>query len=76
MAKALRKAGVEMPPSAESAPEERLLGDPRATKAVLGFLAETTVACPQGAERETSRAHRDDEWGLGALVEAEQTGEG
>jgi hypothetical protein len=73
MAKALRKAGVEMPPSAESAPEERLLGGPRATKAALGFLAETTVACPQGAERETSRAHREDEWGLGALVEACRT---
>jgi hypothetical protein len=38
MAKALRKAGVEMPPSAESTPEKRLLGDPRATKAILGFL--------------------------------------
>jgi hypothetical protein len=34
------------------------------------------VARPQGAEREAARAQRDDEWGLGALVEAERTGEG
>src|SRR4029077_8482229 len=75
MAKALRKAGVNMP-SAENTPEERLLGDPRATKAILGFLTETTVACPQGEEREASRTQREDEWGLEALVEAERAGEG
>ena len=75
MFKALRKAGVDLP-LAEGSPEERLLGDPRATKAVLNFLANTTVACPQGTEREAARVGRDDEWGLEALEEAERTGQG
>jgi ribonuclease HI len=75
MLKALRKAGVDAPAAVDT-PEKRLLGNPRATKAILGFLAETTVACPQGGEREAARIQRDDEWGLGALVEAERAGEG
>jgi len=75
MLKALRKAGVELP-SAEDSAEIRLLGDPKATKAILNFLAETTVACPQGTEREAARTQRDNEWGLEALIEVEQTGEG
>jgi hypothetical protein len=65
MTKALRKAGVNMP-SAENAPEERLLGDYRATKAIL---AETTATYPQGAEREASRTQREE-------VETERAGEG
>jgi hypothetical protein len=50
-------------------PEERLLGESRATKAILGFLAETTVACPQAAEPEAVRTQRDDEWGRPKLSE-------
>ena len=75
MFKALRKAGVELP-SAEEAAEIRLFGNPKATKAILNFLAETTVACPQGTEREAARIQRDNERDLEALIEAEETGEG
>ena len=43
--KALSKAGVPKISAAEEAPESRLLGDPRATKALLRFLADTAVGC-------------------------------
>jgi hypothetical protein len=76
MVKALRKAGVIIP-LAEDTPEERLLGDPTATKAILGFLHSGNYrGLPTGGEREAARIQRDDEWGLGALVEAERAGEG
>ncbi|KAL1969928.1 hypothetical protein VTN77DRAFT_7438 [Rasamsonia byssochlamydoides] len=75
--KALARAKVAVPTAAEDHPEGRLLGDLRATKAILQFLADTTVGCPLGEiAREAMRARRDDEWGLEALQEAEQEGEG
>lgn len=62
---------------AEDHPEGRLLGDPKATKAILQFLADTTVGCPLGeAARAAERTWKDDEWGLAALEEAEREGEG
>lgn len=70
--KELRKAGVELPMEEEAA-EARILGEPKAVKAVLNFLTKTTVA--SGAEQEAARAQRDNEWGLKALMEAEQSEE-
>ena len=51
-------------PSAEASPEEQLLGDPRATKAILELLAEATIACSHETKRETARIRTADEWGL------------
>ncbi|KKA22183.1 hypothetical protein T310_3782, partial [Rasamsonia emersonii CBS 393.64] len=75
--RALTKARVALPTMAEDHPEGRLLGDPKATKAILQFLADTTVGCPLGeAARAAERTRKDDEWGLAALEEAEREGEG
>ncbi|KAL1978971.1 hypothetical protein VTN96DRAFT_7859 [Rasamsonia emersonii] len=58
---------------AEEYPEGRLFGNPKASRALLQFLADTTIGCPRGDQaRAVDRAHRDDEWGLEALEEAEQ----
>ena len=80
--KALNKAGVPKISAAEEAPESRLLGDPRATKALLQFLANTAVGC-FGDEnaRAVARAQIDNERGLEELdaeeVEVEERrGEG
>jgi len=65
------------PTAAEEHPQGRLLGEPRATKALLQFLASTSVALPRAhLQRTAERARRDDEWGLEALEEAIRTGEG
>ncbi|EYE90022.1 uncharacterized protein EURHEDRAFT_382345 [Aspergillus ruber CBS 135680] len=69
--------GVMRPTAAEEHPQGRLLGEPRATKALLQFLASTSVALPRAHLRRTAeRAQKDDERGLEALEEAIRTGEG
>jgi hypothetical protein len=57
----------------EDHPEGRLLGDPKASKALLQFLRETKVGCLPGGRTITTR---EDNWGLDALNEAERDGEG
>ena len=73
---ALEKAKVALPTAAEDHPEGRILGDPRATKAILQFLTNTTVGTRRGADQALHRANTGDEWGLDALEEAERGGEG
>ena len=69
--------GAMRPTAAEEHPQGRLLGEPRATKALLQFLASTSVALPRAHLRRTAeRAQKDDEWGMDALEEAIRTGEG
>ena len=61
---------VMRPTTAEEHPQGRLLGEPRATRALLQFLASTSVALPRAhLQRTVERAQRDDEWGLEALEE-------
>ena len=74
--KALQKVNVTLPTAAEDHPEGRLLGDPRATKAILQFLSDTTIGAPGGEAQALDRARADDELGLEALEEAERGGEG
>ena len=75
--KDLETNGVMRPTAAEEHPQGRLLGEPKATKALLQFLASTNVALPRTRlQRRVERAQRDDEWGLKTLEEAIRTGEG
>ncbi|ODM15568.1 hypothetical protein SI65_09171 [Aspergillus cristatus] len=68
---------VMKPTAAEEHLQGWLLGEPRATRALLQFLANTSVALPRThLERTAERARRDEEWGLEALEEAIRTGEG
>ncbi|EYE96687.1 uncharacterized protein EURHEDRAFT_410473 [Aspergillus ruber CBS 135680] len=68
---------VMRPTTAEEYPQGRLLGEPEATRALLQFLASTSVALPRAhLQQMAERARRDDEWGLEALEEAVRTGEG
>ncbi|ODM21421.1 hypothetical protein SI65_02265 [Aspergillus cristatus] len=70
----LEMDGVMGPTAAEEHPQGRLLGEPRATMALLHFLASTRVALPRAhLQRTAERAQRDDEWGLEALEEAIRT---
>ena len=65
------------PAGAEEHPQGRLLGEPRATRVLLEFLASTSVALPRAhSQRTAEKAQRDNEWGLEALEEAIRTGEG
>ena len=65
------------PTTAEEYPQGRLLGEPKAMRALLQFLASTSIALPRAHLQQTAeRARRDDEWGLEALEEAVRTGEG
>jgi len=65
------------PTTAEEYPQGRLLGEPKATRALLQFLASTSIGLPRAHLRQTAeRARRDDEWGLEALEEAVKRGEG
>lgn len=69
--------GLLRPTDAEECPQGRLLGEPRATRTLLQFLANTSVALPQGhLQRVAERTRKDDEWGLEALEEVSRTGEG
>ena len=75
--KDLELDGVMRPTAAEEHPQGRLLGEPRATKALLQFLASTSVALPRAhLQRTAERVQKDDEWGLESLEEAIRTGEG
>ena len=72
----LKVDGIMRPTAAEEHPQGRLLGGPRATRALLQFLASTSVALPRAhLQRTAEGARRHDEWGLEAL-EAIRTGEG
>ena len=45
-------------------PQGRLLGEPKATRALLQFLASTSVGLSQGyLQRAVERARKDEEWG-------------
>ena len=69
--------GVMRPAGAEEHPQGRLLGEPRATGALLEFLASSSVALPRAHSHQTAeRALRDNEWELEALEETIRTGEG
>ena len=57
-------------------PEGRIFGDPRATKAILQFLTDTTIGTRRGADQALYRTNTGDEWGLAALEEEERGGEG
>jgi ribonuclease HI len=74
--RALEKAKVALPTAAEDHPEGRILGDPRATKAILQFLTDTTIGTHRGADQALNRANTGDEWGLDTLDEADRDGEG
>ena len=70
--KDLETDGVMRPTTAEEYPQGRLLG-----RALLQFLASTSIALPQAyLQRTAEMARRNDEWGLEALEEAVRTGEG
>jgi ribonuclease HI len=74
---ALDRAGIARPSAAEDCPEGRLFGEPKATGAMLQFLATTRAALPRGhSQTLAEQAQRDDEWGLEDLEEADRTGEG
>jgi hypothetical protein len=61
----------------EEALEGRLFSDWKATRAILTFIATTSVGLREGeAERDAEHARRDDEWDLEALDPAERKGEG
>jgi len=75
--RALARARVQAPTTVEDCPEGRLFGDPKATGALLELLATTAIGCPRGeAARTAERAQADDEWGIEALDNEEQEGEG
>ena len=58
------------------APEERLFGNKKATKAMLTYTANTEIGLRRGhALRELERIRKDNEWGIEALEE-ERGGEG
>lgn len=72
----LEMDGVMKPTATEEYPQGRLLREPRATRALLQFLANTSVALPRThLQRTAERTRRGEEWGLEAL-EASRTGEG
>ena len=74
---ALNRIGIARPSAAEECPEGRLLGEPKATRAILQFLATTRAALRPGHYQTLAeQAQRDDEWGLEDLEEADRTGEG
>lgn len=74
--RALDRAGVARPSAAEECPEGRLLGESKATAAILQFLATTKTALTQDHHLALAeQARRDDEWELENLEEAERMGE-
>jgi hypothetical protein len=71
------KAGILRPQAGEDCAEGRLLGESKATAAILQFLADTTPGFgPEQVSRAVERRRRDDTWGLDLLEEAEREGEG
>ena len=77
MYRALARVRVQAPTAVEDCLEGRLFGDPKATGALLEYLATTAIGCPRGeAARTAERAQADDEWGIEALDDEEREGEG
>ena len=65
--KDLKLNEVMTPTITEQHPQGRPLGEPRTTRALLQFLASTSIALPQAYLQQTAEmARRDDEWGLEA----------
>lgn len=76
--RALEKVGIAKPMLGEDSPEGRILGEPKATGALIQFLATTPAAVSQSQHQAAEYARRDDEWGLETLEQAEMecSGEG
>lgn len=65
------------PSAGEDCPEARLLGEPKATAAILEFLSTTEVGQVSNYNQAVvERAQPQDEWGLKDLEELERAGEG
>ena len=55
----LIRAKIQVPTAAEEAPEARIFGNWRATKALLSFIATTKVGAWGEQRREVERVQRD-----------------
>ena len=71
---ALAEAGVEKPQASETCPEARLLGEPKATKALLAFIA--AIREQEDTRQAEEQAYRADNWGIEALEEDDREGDG
>jgi hypothetical protein len=70
-------AGIPPPRQEETASEGRLLGDQKATKALMVFLAATNIDCfPGEAARKVDKTLNDNLRGLELVEEGERGGEG
>ncbi|EEA24632.1 conserved hypothetical protein [Talaromyces marneffei ATCC 18224] len=72
--KGLADAGVPLPTAAEDAPEARLFSEPKATTALLQFVASANLFWDQ--EQAAREAELGDHWGWEALRDWEDTGVG
>ena len=72
--KDLTEAGVEKPHLSEACPEARLLEDPKATKALLVFIA--AIREQDDDKQAAAQAYRADNWGIEILEEGDREGEG
>uniref|UniRef100_A0A093X9F1 Ribonuclease H n=1 Tax=Talaromyces marneffei PM1 TaxID=1077442 RepID=A0A093X9F1_TALMA len=72
--KGLADAGVPLPIAAEDAPEARLFSEPKATTALLQFVASANLF--RDKEQATREAELGDHWGWEALRGWEDTGVG
>uniref|UniRef100_A0A093UZH7 Putative F-box protein n=1 Tax=Talaromyces marneffei PM1 TaxID=1077442 RepID=A0A093UZH7_TALMA len=70
--KGLADAGVPLPIAAEDAPEARLFSEPKATTALLQFVASANLF--RDKEQATREAELGDHWGWEALRGWEDTG--
>ncbi|EEA28670.1 conserved hypothetical protein [Talaromyces marneffei ATCC 18224] len=72
--KGLADAGVPLPTAAEDAPEARLFSEPKATTALLQFVASANLF--RDKEQAAREAELSDHWGWEALRDWEDTGLG
>ncbi|KAE8550139.1 hypothetical protein TMatcc_001243 [Talaromyces marneffei ATCC 18224] len=72
--KGLADAGVPLPTAAEDAPEARLFSEPKATMALLQFVASANLF--RDKEQAAREAELGDHWGWEALRDWEDTGVG
>uniref|UniRef100_A0A093V4Z1 Putative RNA-directed DNA polymerase from transposon X-element n=1 Tax=Talaromyces marneffei PM1 TaxID=1077442 RepID=A0A093V4Z1_TALMA len=72
--KGLADAGVPLPTAAEDAPEARLFSEPKATTALLQFVASANLF--RDKEQAAREAELGDHWGWEALRDWEDTGVG
>lgn len=64
----LERVGAAKPSTAENQLEGRLLGQPKAIKALLEFLSNTNIVLPGGhAQQDAEQAVKDNVWGSEAL---------